>query len=282
MALLTCGLALLVVQSHLLDSHLIFGEWFSSSIVRISLFLLLLLALGMMVFIIVTQTDKQLKMEKERAENEAFLKYTDQLETSYNELRKIKHDYVNIMTSFKIYIDEKDMGGLQNYYYEEFSDLAKALQSEGSFIDQLQKVKLRELKSILLYKLNLAAEMGLQVQVEVNKVIENIEFPKIILCQILGILLDNAMEAALESEDKKLDFALVIQENKVNLIIENSWNYQQIALSKFFQKDFSTKGSGRGLGLATVDELVQKHHVLELDTQVTEQRFIQILTVRSI
>ena len=278
--LLTSGTALLLFQTSLSYEpvELLGNQNFilNESLLFISLFILL----GILAYINIVHTDRQFKVEKERAEVQAFEKYTAELEMSYDALRVIKHDYKNIMTSLKLHIDEKNMEALQEYYYLEFTELSESLDTDDRIVDQLQRVKVKELKSILLYKLNLATEMGLNVHVEVRFAVGNLSISKMIACQIVGILLDNTIEASRESNEKMLKLAIISGKKKLTIMIENSWMPAAIPMKKFFEKGFSTKGENRGLGLATVDELAGKYEQLELETEVDGERFIQILVVK--
>jgi len=278
--LLTSGTALLLFQTSLSYEpvELLGNQNFilNESLLFISLFILL----GILAYINIVHTDRQFKVEKERAEVQAFEKYTAELEMSYDALRVIKHDYKNIMTSLKLHIDEKNMEALQEYYYLEFTELSESLDTDDRIVDQLQRVKVKELKSILLYKLNLATEIGLNVHVEVKFAVGNLSISKMIACQIVGILLDNAIEASRESTEKMLKLAIISGKKKTTIMIENSWIPASIPMKKFFEKGFSTKGDNRGLGLATVDELTGKYEQLELETEVDGERFIQILVVK--
>jgi|GEM_PF-6768671 len=290
MMLLTCGIAMLLLQVRLSDDlilsdialNLELDVTLNLELIESLLFLLLLCFLGILTYINIIHTDRQFKIEKERAENAAFEKYTAELETSYDALRVIKHDYTNMMATLKIFIDEKNLNALQEYYYEEFSELSKSLNADSRIVDQLQRVKIKELKSILLYKLNMATEIGLDVHIEVKFVVANLPMSNMKVCQIIGILLDNAIEASQVSSEKILKLAIISGEHKTTVIIENSWVTVAIPMNKFFEKGFSTKGESRGLGLATVDELVGKYEQLELTTEVEAERFLQILTIKEV
>ena len=280
--LLTCGTALLLFQTSLSSEPITLLDIENFSLNESFLFILLFIFLGILAYINIVHTDRQFKIEKERAEVQAFEKYTAELETSYDALRVVKHDYKNIMMSLKLHIDEKNMEALRAYYYQEFTELSNSLDTDDRIVDQLQRVKVKELKSILLYKLNLAVEMGLAVHLEVKFIVGNLPISKIRVCQIVGILLDNAIEASRESTEKILKVAIISVENKTTVMIENSWVLATIPMKKFFEKGFSTKGKDRGLGLATVDELVSRYEQLELVTEINDERFIQILVAKEL
>jgi len=285
--LITCGTALLLFQTSLSQEPMrplsILGiENFTLNPNEPFLFILLFILLGILAYINTIHTDRQFKIEKERAEVQAFETYTAELEVAYDALRVIKHDYRNIMTSLKLHIDERNMEALHVYYYQEFTELSKSLDTDARTVDQLQRVKVKELKSILLYKLNLATEMGLVIHLEVKFVVGNLPISRMRVCQIIGILLDNAIEASLESTEKILKVAIISVENKTTVMIENSWMPTSIPMKKFFKKGFSTKGENRGLGLATVDELIGEYEQLELVTEVDDKCFTQILAIKEL
>jgi len=280
--LVTCGTALMLFHARnggeveLPNVVIRFEAW------EPFLFLLHFACLGVLAYINIVHTSRQFKIEQERAENAAFERYTSELEVSYEALRVVKHDYANIMTSLKLFIDEGDMVGLRRYYAEEFAEFSNSISASHELVDQLQRIKVKELKSILLYKLNLAVEAGLTVSVEVKFTVGNVSVPKVKLCQIIGIFLDNAIEASLDSSEKILSLAVIGSETKTVFMFENSWTRSAMPVKRFFEKGFSTKGEGRGLGLSTVEALVEAYEALELDTEVGESRFTQILTIKEV
>jgi two-component system sensor histidine kinase AgrC len=222
----------------------------------------------------------QIEQEKEVAELKAFKQYTNDLEGAYDSLRIIKHDYLTIMSSFKLYLDEGNLEELKTYYYDELQAINQGLLIENTLVDSLGKMKISELKSVLLYKLSLAATNGLQVELEIREPIEKVGISTAILSQILGILLDNAMEAASETETKRLKIAVIKNGSALTFIVLNSWKKADISLSRIFDKGYSSKGEGRGLGLHTIENYTNRMKNLYLETEITDEYFKQILTVK--
>ena len=88
-------------------------------------------------------------------------------------------------------------------------------------------------------------------------------------CVILGILLDNAIEAAKESDEKIVN--VKFQRNKKNnkvVIVENSYKDKDIDITKIFEKGYSTKPESpdHGLGLWNVKRILSHTSELELFT----------------
>ena len=150
----------------------------------------------------------------------------------------------------------------------------------SSDLGSLQNVKINEIKSILIYKGSAAAGHEIDTGIEVRESIEELGVGAAIVCQILGILLDNAIEAATLADEKKLHIAIIKNPNSKTFIIKNTWQKQAIPMNKLFELGFSTKEGNRGIGLYTVRSLTEKIKGLFLETEVSDEYFSQILTVK--
>ena len=259
-------------------SYIFLGWWiiYLDDIVHI-----MLLAVGIAMFAtIYGYVSREGILRTEKLMNTASQKYIHDLEESYRALRTIKHDYVNILTSFKLYIDNKDIDGLAKYYYDELSEMNKDLLHQDKLIGSLQNVQLNEVKSILIYKLSLAAQQGIDTNIEAPEPIETLGVSAAVICQILGILLDNALEAIAEADEKKLHIAIVKNPNSKAFIVKNSWKKQDTSVDKLFEYGFSTKADGHGIGLNTVRSYTEKNKSLYIETKITDEYFTQILTVK--
>ena len=99
------------------------------------------------------------------------------------------------------------------------------------------------------------------------------------ISRCLGILLDNAIEAALESDKKSMDIAIIKKNTSIIIVVANSYNGDIPVISKLFKEGFSTKGENRGLGLSNLKEIINKYNNVSLDTYIKEQKFYQELLV---
>jgi two-component system sensor histidine kinase AgrC len=242
-------------------------------------YVLFLVSSAIMFVIIIRYVSRESALRTEMLLTEAFKIYIHDLEKSHNSLRTIKHDYVNILTSLKLYIDGRDMEGLEKYYYEELSELSKDLLSQDRLLGSMKNILLNEIKSILIYKGSVAAQHGIEMGVDAACPVKSLGVSTSIVCQILGILLDNAIEAAEETDEKKLHIAIVIDSRFSTFIIKNSWEKKTIPMNKLFELGFSTKANGRGVGLSTVRSYTEKIKRLYLETELGNDYFTQKLTV---
>ena len=69
-----------------------------------------------LIIIISRYTLRELRYRRNMEEIETYYEYTLQIESINNEMRKFRHDYVNILTTMSEYIRENDMDGLKTYF----------------------------------------------------------------------------------------------------------------------------------------------------------------------
>lgn len=101
------------------------------------------------------------------------------------------------------------------------------------------------------------------------------------LTRILGILLDNSIEAAKECEEKIINvtFRLDPRSNRQLIIIENTYMNKDIDTTKIFEKSYTTKKNNTGLGLWEVNKILKKNSNLSLYTTKNSNFFIQQLEI---
>lgn len=95
--------------------------------------------------------------------------------------------------------------------------------------------------------------------------------------RILGILLDNAIEASSECDDKIINVIFRNDaKNNVNLIIiENTFKDKNVDLDNIFNKGISGKENHTGLGLWEVRQILKKNNNLNLHTTKNDKYFTQ-------
>lgn len=205
--------------------------------------------------------------------------YTNQIENMYSSLRSFKHDYSNVMLSMSGYIEAGDMEGLRTYFNQEIIPLHKNLISNTARINQLMRIKTVELKSIISSKLLYAIELNISVSIEVMEEIPRLPVDPLDLTRVIGIFLDNAVEAALETENPRLRFAIINLDTEYLFIISNTFLDRGIPYAALRQPGISTKGSNRGLGLYNAGEIIGKYAHVFWDTETKDTLFIQRLHI---
>lgn len=205
--------------------------------------------------------------------------YTNQIENMYSSLRSFKHDYSNIMLSMSGYIEANDIKGLREYFNKEILPLSKKSMKNTAHINQLMNIKTTELKSIISSKLLYAIELNICVSIEVTDEIDFLPMDTLDLCRIIGIFLDNAIEATLETTQPSIRFALIALEAEYIFIISNTFLEKGIPYATLSKPNVSTKGANHGIGLYNACEIISKYSHVFLDTEIQDKRFVQRLQI---
>lgn len=195
------------------------------------------------------------------------------LANSYDGIRSFKHDFSNIMQSIGGYLMTDDLEGLKIYYSSIFKDCEELKKLSLFNKDVLNSPPVLSLITEKYYKAkNLGIDFNIEVFVDLNSLNINIyDFTR-----ILGIFLDNSIEAANLSTQKIIN--IIISKDTRNkfdsLVIENSYEQDTcIDTNKIFEKNYSTKPKNTGLGLWKVKNILKKYDNIFLNTKVTDNSF---------
>lgn len=228
---------------------------------------------------------KNIKLETnnkiESAKLEQQKKYILALEKNNNEIRKFKHDFNNIILGLDGYInnDDFDKEKLKKYFNSTIMNFNNNIELNDIVIAKLNSIKVSSLKSLITNKVLMAQNNNIDADINIEGEITDFYTDEIQLSRILGVLLDNAIEASLElTENKKIEMNIIQINKTTDIQISNTFNNTGTPLEDFNKEGFSTKGTNRGLGLSSAHEIANKLNML-LNTEIDGNTFIQILTI---
>lgn len=245
-----------------------------------SFFIIVYALISALVFLILMYSFQKEYAAKEKQKELFYLKeYTDKLETNYAEMRRFRHDYQNILMSMEDYITADDLEGLNEYFYTKIKKASQVIEQNNFKLSQLSNVKVSEVKSLLASKLTVSQEMGINTEIEVNEQVEEIKADSIILVRSLGIILDNAIEAASAIEGGFVRVAVLKHAGKLMIVTANSCTEDIPKLFEVKHEGFSTKGENRGMGLSNLDRMIAKEKRAMLETKIEQGIFSQILSI---
>ena len=201
--------------------------------------------------------------------------YTHNLEVMYNGLRSFKHDYVNILLSLSGYIENRDMDELRKFFETKIFP-TKNLIDQGDFkLNQLGNIGVLEIKSLLSAKMIYAHESGIDVTIDIPDKVNSLLMDTVDLARILGIFLDNAIEAALAVEQPQIGLNIIQNKDGVSITISNRFRDNGALLHKLKQKGFSTKTGHQGIGLANAQKIIGSYDNVLLETTMQCGCFMQ-------
>ena len=244
-----------------------------SNLIFFSLFFLLVYFLISLYSL--SRTSK-LESTTEKLEEEKL--YNQTLTLLYDNIRGFKHDFNNIVQGIGGYISTNNMEGLKEYYFEVLDDCQRV---NNLALLSPEVINNPAIYSLLTAKYHEAAELGIKVTLEIFMDLTTINMKIYELTRILGILIDNAIEAAKQCEEKEIiiTFRKDNRKNKQLFIIENTYTNKDVNIDEIFEKGKTSKKTedpkNHGLGLWEVRQLVKKNKSLDLYTTKSDKYFKQ-------
>ena len=201
---------------------------------------------------------------------QAQIANANQLNQQYNEIRRERHDTRNMLLSVQGYIrDHKDK--------EAEKLLATFLQNDtvekhyGEIENALDKIKISGLHNLIKEKAYKIVEKGIPFSFEVNAEINELPGSEIKTARIIGILMDNAIEATFKQAKPYIQFALLKHSAKVyELVIANSIE-QKLNINTALKFEHSTKEGHQGIGLSNVTQLVENDDHYSFSAEVKDK-----------
>ena len=207
--------------------------------------------------------------------------YNKTLKIMYDDIRGFRHDFNNIVQSIGGYVTTKDLEGLKNYYTGLLEDCQRV---NNLAILSPDVINNPAIYSLLTSKYHKAKEFGIKINLEIFTDLSKIYMNIYEYTRILGILLDNAIEAASQCNEKvvNIEFRNDYRTNKQLAIIKNTYKDKDIDMSRIFEKGYSTKENKKdhGIGLWEVNQILRKNNnMVELLTNKNDEYFIQQLEI---
>ena len=204
--------------------------------------------------------------------------YNKTLSILHDNIRCFKHDFSNIVQAIGGYVQTEDMPGLKKYYAQLLEDCKKV--SNLNVLNP-EVINNPAIYSLLTSKYHDSEEKGISFNVDVFMDLRTLNMKEYEFTRILGILLDNAIEAANECDEKTINVCIRLdaKANRQLLIIENTYANKDVDTEKIYEKAYSTKPHNTGLGLWEVRKILSKNNNLNLYTTKDDKFFRQQLEI---
>lgn len=206
--------------------------------------------------------------------------YNKTLAILHDGLRAFKHDFHNIVHAIGGYVDTEDLEGLRKYYSQLLTDCQRVNNLTGLSPETINHPAIY---NVLANKYHKANETGIKINLEIFLDLSEIDKSMKIyeFTRILGILLDNSIEAAKECDEKLINLTIRKDEHKhqLLLVIENTYKNKNVDTEKIYEKGFSTKTGNTGLGLWEVRQILKRNDNLNLFTSKDSEYFKQQLEI---
>ena len=207
-----------------------------------------------------------------------IIKYVIEYEKIIDDQGERNHEYNNQLMILKGYINNKKK--LEEYLDTIINDHKLGQNYE---IRQLSHFPNGGLKEMLYYKISEIKDNKIKYYLYVcNDASELLEKMNVNLyrdiTKVFGVLIDNAIDASLESEDKEFSLDFSKDKKQIIITISNTYN-KDIDIKKIGKKGFSSKGKGHGFGLKLVKDIIKRNKNLELVSDYDDKYFIQTFLI---
>lgn len=273
---LLIGIALLIV-------NFIYGEItaYPSHVLTMNGILISLLSLSSVLLFYslyeFLQRNQQIALQQK--EQEVMAEYMEQMEQLYEEMRTFRHDYKNILLTMEDYIHSQNWEELNLFFHDKIVPTSNMLPGQDFVIGRLNLIHVPPVKSLLCNKLCICQKHEIPFTVEIPEPVENFYMDTVKLSAILGILLDNAIEAALDSTEPELELAILSEQKQVSIGIRNSTLPPEVPVSRLSERNYTTKKNHSGLGLNTVKKLLTPLENVQFTMKYQENTFFVNLQV---
>lgn len=264
------GILVIAIQSYILSVYTNYLSWkivISSIVTLLIYFIISLYSLF--------RTTK-LEVTTEKLEEEKL--YNQTLTLLYDNIRGFKHDFNNIVQGIGGYISTNNLAGLKEYYSEVLDDCQRV---NNLALLSPEVINNPAIYSLLTAKYHEATELGIKVNLEIFIDLTTINMKIYELTRILGILIDNAIDAAKQCPKKEIiiTFRKDSRKNQQLFIVENTYINKDVNIDEIFEKGKTSKktedSKNHGLGLWEVRQVIKKNRNLNLYTSKTEKYFKQ-------
>lgn len=167
------------------------------------------------------------KLEETKQLLETEKMYNKNLNTLHDNIRGFKHDFNNIVQSIGGYLSTNNIDGLKVYY----KDLLEECQINNNLaVLNPELINNPAIYSLLADKYNKAEEDNIKLNLEIMADLSNLNIKTYELTRILGILFDNALDAASKCDKKivNISFRNDASHNRILIIIQNTYKIKTL------------------------------------------------------
>lgn len=201
----------------------------------------------------------KIRFREKQAELEAYKTYSAAFSDLITQIRARQHEFDNHISALcNLHYICKDYDEL----VQEQSKYAKDVISNNRFHRLLVSGN-PVIAGFLYGKLSSIQEQGIEVTYTFHISEFTSKIPVYLVVELIGNLLKNAVEAVKTQQvEKQIHLSCTENENEFCLGVRNrSEKIPLDEMGRFFEKGYSSKGSGRGLGLYNVKEICEKYGV---------------------
>lgn len=216
--------------------------------------------IGVVVFIIEFFVEKT-NNAKLITKYDQLLDYVNAYGKLIDEKTKNQHEFRNQLILIKEMLGNRNKKVIK--YIDEQLEIEES-NIDYDWINKLKNIPDEGLSGLIYYKVREMVKENIKIYIEINKNVNKNKIKKYIeqnlndISKIVCIYLDNAREASVLSDKKYIILEIDGNNSKFNFHVSNTYK-GSIDVNRIGLKGYSSKGRGRGMGLAIVNDILDTH-----------------------
>lgn len=212
-------------------------------------------------------------------EYDTLFSYVQNFEEWIEKEQLNRHEYKNQLAVLRSLTKEKEMINKIDEILEDNINI------KGDVVHKLKELPKGGIKGLMYYKVVLAQKQKLNLEIDISlpkkanlrKLSEN---QIRTICKLIGIYLDNAIEAAIDTKKKTISLEVYEIKEQSKIVISNTFEKSK-DFDKRNDKGFTTKGKGRGNGLYFANSLIEKNKWISSTQEIIDDYYIQTITIKN-
>lgn len=216
------------------------------------------------------------KLEITKRDLESANLTINSLSILHDNVRSFKHDFDNIVNSIGGYVVNEDIEGLKKYYNQLLEECNKTNNLYALSPKVINHPAIYHMLATKYYEADKEnVTINLNVFLDLNEIETRMKIYD--FTRILGILLDNAIEAAKVCKKKVINvtFRKEISNDMIVVIIQNTYTNKDVDTEDIYKKGVSSKENHSGLGLWKIRQILMRNNNLNLFTSKDDEYFTQ-------
>ena len=212
-----------------------------------------------------------------------LLEFIKNYEKELDKQKELRHESKNqLITARSKIVDKKKEHEVIEYLNSIIADYVKGNNEKYT---SFQYLPANGIKGFFYYKANEAENNGINLSINVSPKVENTfigdldtnDFKQLGI--LLGVYLDNAIEASKNSKDKKMAIEIYKTGEDIEIIISNTYE-GTIDTESIGKTKYTTKGKNHGYGLMLVSKILEENKRFEAKRVVTDVVYSQKLKIK--
>ena len=216
-----------------------------------------------------------------QSEYDILLKNLNEYENLLDLQRVTNHENKNQLLVIKGMVDKGESNTSE--YINSIIDTQ--YKDNDAIIYKTNRIPSGGLRGLIYYKILTMKEKKINSNLDVDRSLNELDFDNIPiktnqeLCKIVGVFLDNAIQAVSELKKKEIDIYLKYENDELYIKVSNNYS-GVIELDKIDNSGYTTKGKGHGYGLSLVKGIIRGNDCFKNDREIHGKMFSQIIRLK--